>query len=241
MRWAMKASVLFWIALPVQAACLAQHAAPRPHLLELYTSEGCNSCPPADEWLSKLRGQALFAPLEFHVDYWDSENWRDPYADPRFTARQRELVKHSERDLVYTPQFALDGRVWKGWPKSRPPEPDDARAPALRLEVVQRAPLRIRVETDAESALKGDRVFVALTEDGLSNAVSGGENRGATLRHDHVVRAFVGPLAPGGRDVDLDAPKNVELGRSAVVAFVQNERDGRVVQVVRLPLADCAP
>lgn len=241
MRWMIKALLSFWIALPAQAACFAEQTSPRPHLLELYTSEGCSSCPPADEWLSKLRGQALFAPLEFHVDYWDSEHWRDPYADPRFTARQRELVKRGARDLVYTPQFTLDGRVWKGWPKSRAPEPDTARAPALRLDLVQRAPLRVRVVTDAPSAEKGDQTFVALTEDGLSNAVNGGENRGATLRHDHVVRAFAGPLAPGGSEIDLAAPKDVELGRSALVAFVQNERDGRVVQVVRLPLADCAP
>lgn len=241
MSWTTKAFLLFWIWLPAQAACVAQHGSPRPHLLELYTSEGCNSCPPAEEWLSKLRGQPLFAPLEFHVDYWDSESWRDPYADPRFTARQRKLVEHGDRDQVYTPQFALDGRIWKGWPKSRPPESGETRAPALRLELVQRAPLRVRVDTGAEADAKGDRVFVALTEDGLSNAVSGGENRGATLRHDHVVRAFAGPLALGRSEVDLAAPGDLKLGRSTLTAFVQNERDGRVVQVVRLPLADCTP
>ena len=99
------------------------------------------------------------------------------------------------------------------------------------------ARLRIHVDTPP-----GDgRVYVALTENGLSNAVDGGENRGKTLQHDHVVRAFAGPLPMGSADTGLDLPKSLDPAHAKVVAFVQNERDGAVTQVVPLALAACVP
>lgn len=243
LRTGVLAGLTLWFgsasAAPAQAACVAQSSADRPHLIELYTSEGCSSCPPAERWLSTLRDQPRLAPLEFHVDYWDTKDWRDPYSDARYTARQKALAKHGSRDLVYTPQVAVDGRIWKNWPKGKPPEPSETSAPSLKIEILQKSPLQVRIETVADAAAGENHVFVALTEDGLSNAVNGGENRGATLTHDHVVRAFAGPLPLGQADAELALPQGIDLGRSTVVAFVQNERDGDVVQVVRAPLASC--
>jgi hypothetical protein len=83
-------------------------------------------------------------------------------------------------------------------------------------------------------------MYLALAEDGLANAITGGENRGATLAHDHVVRAFAGPFPLGHADADLEVPAGVRRDHAHAVAFVQDERSGDVVQVVRVPLAQCA-
>jgi hypothetical protein len=221
------------------AACVASGASERPHLVELYTSEGCSSCPPAEHWLSALRGKPGWAGLEYHVDYWDTKDWHDPWADARFAKRQKQLAQQDRRAIVYTPQVAVDGRLWKDFPKGAPPQPIEADAPALKLSVTRAAAmLKANVETAPGNG--SARVFVALTEDGLSNAVDGGENRGKTLHHDHVVRAFAGPLPLGTHDVDLEPPKSLDVANAKVVAFMQDERDGSVLQVVPLALGACA-
>lgn len=218
------------------ATCVARAGAQRPHLVELYTSEGCSSCPPAERWLSTLRGNAGYAPLEFHVDYWDTRDWHDPYADPRFVARQRESVGRSRRGIVYTPQVFVDGRLWKDWPKAPPPEPPALAAPALSFSVTRGDVLAVAVETDAGA---DHAVAVALTEDGLSNQVGGGENRGVRLAHDHVVRAFDEARPARAYEARLRVPADADLANASIVAFVQERRSGDVVQVVRLPLAAC--
>jgi hypothetical protein len=223
----------------VHAECVAHSSADRPHLVELYTSEGCSSCPPAERWLSSLRDSSGYAALEFHVDYWDTDSWRDPYADARYTERQKAIVARGRRNLVYTPQVVIDGQLWKDWPKAPPPVTTDTAGPSLSLRVTRGPPLHVTLDTDAADAGKTLRMHVAVTENALSNAVDGGENRGATLSHDHVVRAFSRALPLGHAEVDLELPAALDPIQSSVVAFVQDERGGGVVQVVRLPLAGC--
>ena len=222
------------------AACVAQSSADRPHLVELYTSEGCSSCPPAERWLSSLRDSSGYVALEFHVDYWDSDSWRDPYSDARYTERQKAIVARGRRNLVYTPQVVVDGQLWKNWPKAPPPTTVDTAGPSIRLQLIRGTPLRATLDTDSAIAHNNSwRMHVAVTENSLSNAISGGENRGATLAHDHVVRAFSTALPLGHAEIDLALPEGLDLAQSSVVAFVQDEHSGEVVQVVRLPIADC--
>ena len=218
------------------SACVASANAQRPHLVELYTSEGCSSCPPAERWLSTLRGNAGYAPLEFHVDYWDTRDWHDPYADARYVVRQRESASRSRRGIVYTPQVFVDGRLWKDWPKAPPPEPPARAAPALSFSVTRGEGLAVAVETGADAT---HVVAVALTEDGLSNQIDGGENRGARLAHDHVVRAFDKARPARAFEARLRVPEGTNLANASIVAFVQERRSGDVVQVVKLPLASC--
>ncbi len=99
-----------------QATCRAQSGASPPQVVELYTSEGCNSCPPADRWLSSLvqRGDVIAA--AFHVDYWDRLGWRDRFASARFTERQAQAQAYSGVRYSYTPQVLVDGRDWRRWP-----------------------------------------------------------------------------------------------------------------------------
>src|SRR3954465_2646270 len=91
----------------------------RVSLIELYTSEGCSSCPPAEEWLSSLRNDPRlwqsFVPVAFHVDYWDRLGGKKRFARPEFTARQRTYAAGASATTVYTPGFLIDGHEWRGW------------------------------------------------------------------------------------------------------------------------------
>ena len=171
-------------------SCQRESAARLPLLVELYTSEGCSSCPPADRWLSGLKGRADVVALSFHVDYWDRLGWRDRFAHPDYTQRQAELMRSSGARYVYTPQVMVDGRDQPGWSRLRLPTAD-ARPQALVQASLRRDGDRYVAELEplpgAPARIAG---FWALTEDGHGSQVKAGENRGATLGHDFVVRDY---------------------------------------------------
>src|ERR1700730_751970 len=109
--------VILWVAAKAQATDSVFESGPeRTHLLELFTSEGCSSCPPAEAWMSKLKAEPRlwkdFVPIAFHVDYWDRLGWRDPFASKEWTARQYQYSTTWKSESVYTPGFVLDGREW---------------------------------------------------------------------------------------------------------------------------------
>ena len=158
--------------------CSARSAAVAPRVVELYTSEGCNSCPPADRWLSTLKNRTDVLPLAFHVDYWDRLGWTDRFASPAWTARQHEAGARGGARFAYTPQVLVDGRDWKRWPAL--PEARAADAPvALSLAREGRAVVaRITRLPGAPGALAG---YWAVTEHGHVSQVKAGENAGATL------------------------------------------------------------
>lgn len=234
-------------------ACAAQSGPATAALVELYTSEGCNSCPPADRWLSALPsagfGPDRVVPLALHVDYWDYIGWKDPFAKPLFAARQRELAAIARSRVVYTPQVVLAGKDYRGWPaRSRFAETVAAvnRTPAraaISLALEPYGSGAFEVTATASVQKREDRedaaLFVAVYENGLSTRVTAGENRGATLQHDFVAREWWGPLA-------LDSSGAATLTRSVeahavhkggVAAFVQSRQSGEVLQA--LALAGC--
>ena len=167
-------------------SCTAQSAAIAPTVVELYTSEGCSSCPPADRWLSTLKGRPDVLALSFHVTYWDRLGWPDRFARPEYTQRQYTLAQQAGRANVYTPQVLVNGQDWRRWPQL--PVPTAAEAPALSLardgEVVT-----LTVAPAAASKQRWAGHWVVL-EDGHQSRVNAGENAGETLKHDHVVRQF---------------------------------------------------
>ena len=170
-------------------------------LVELYTSEGCNSCPPADNWFRTLDAGRV-TPLAFHVDYWDYIGWKDRFADPRFGQRQAESVRRQNGRVSYTPQVMLDGEDTRRWSWqllfNAAVSKSSERLPRARIS----AAASIQpgsVEADIEIAIPlaedrtSARVIAAVTESGLTSAVRAGENRGETLHHAHVVRAWAPP------------------------------------------------
>lgn len=221
------------------AACTVQSDAARPHLVELYTSEGCDSCPPAEQWMSTLRKHPDLIGLEFHVDYWDSSDWHDPFSDHAYTLRQQALARLGNRDQIFTPQIWLDGRVWNNWPKAAPPQPPDLPAPRLTVSAtVNDDALELQADVDV-AGTAARRIFVALSENALSEQVRGGENRGKTLRHDEVVRAFAGPLPAPHAQTTLRIPRRVDRAKASLVAFVDDPASGSVVQALRVSLPEC--
>jgi hypothetical protein len=228
------------LALPLcaNAGCAAQSGTERPQLLELYTSEGCNSCPPAEDWLNRLRAGAQVVPLAFHVDYWDSARWRDRFAQPGFSARQRDVAARS-KSQTYTPQVVLDGKVWSGWHRGGAMVAQ-LTTTAFKLDV-HRDDLSVHWQSGFAGATQagGNRVFVALVENGLQSHVRGGENAGSTLRHDHVVRAFSGPHPAAMGSTRLRARSDVDRAHSRIVAWIEDAHSGAVAQVLQIALADC--
>jgi len=173
------------------SACSARSAGLVAPVVELYTSEGCNSCPPADRWLSRLVPQADVVALAFHVDYWDRLGWKDRFASPVYTQRQAQEQLRNGARFSYTPQVVVDGVDRKDWPALAPPALAKAR-PAAKVELAlqregERFTAHVRPAAGAPQRLAA---YWAVTEQGHSTAVKAGENEGATLKHDFVVREY---------------------------------------------------
>lgn len=240
------AALLFggWTAAAAQpGGCAAQSARQQTPLVELYTSEGCSSCPPADRWLSSLSiapaaGQSQPAVLAaaFHVSYWDRLGWSDRFASADFTARQAALMRPSGARYVYTPQVVWNGRDWRGWPVL----PVAAEAPARASIALQRRGGQVQVSVAPGPGAPAQLgLWWALLEDGHGSAVTAGENRGEQLRHDHVVRRY-GQLPAWAAQAaaalpPLTVPAKGEGGRTArLLVVVTDAATGAPLQAAQL-------
>ncbi len=235
-----------------QPTCSAVSPVHTVALVELYTSEGCSSCPPADRWLSGMASAPANANrligLGLHVDYWDYIGWKDEFASAAFTQRQRDWSQAHRSRFVYTPQIVLSGTDYRGWGETRF-EADlrringqTARAALNLTAMPTKNALAVAATAKiADPAHRRDaQVYFALTQDKVSTVVKRGENKGVTLKHDHVVRDWHGPFAvlPDGTvafEKRLAIPKNAPLADLRLVMFAQ--RGGEILQAVSLPLA----
>lgn len=227
-----------------EAGCDARSGPGTAALVELYTSEGCSSCPPADRQLSQLgrSRDAAVVPLALHVGYWDRLGWADRFAQPRFAQRQEWLVQANRQRTVYTPQFFVAGSEVQGWRRSLREQVREvnARPPSatirLRSAVSADGVLALDAEAATRTASDPAVLFLAVAENGLATRVVRGENQGATLAHDHVVREWLGPfrLTAGKARVrrEVRLPQEWRRDRLETVAFVQDARTGRVLQAL---------
>ncbi len=216
-------------------------------VVELFTSEGCSSCPPADAALSKLvaaaraSGRAVY-PLAFHVDYWNHGGWADRFSTAAASARQQAYATALHLDGPYTPQAVVNGTTeFVGSDTDRL-----SAAVAAGLAAKPAATVAVRATVDGHvvhaavdvAGGAGDVLTVALVERGLSTAVGGGENQGRRLRHDGVVRGFAtADVAAGGRQtVDVAIPADVLPAEASVVAYVQAKPMGAVAGAAAVDL-----
>jgi hypothetical protein len=170
-------------------ACSAASTRVVAPVVELYTSEGCNSCPPADRWLSKLKSDPTVVALAFHVDYWDRLGWKDRFASASFTARQATQQASNGARFSYTPQVVVDGRDRTDWSRATVPAP--ARQPALvDVALAHQGERFVATVTPAPGSPERLAAYWAVTEQGHVTAVKAGENEGSTLHHDFVVRDY---------------------------------------------------
>ena len=174
------------------ATCEARSGATRVNVVELYTSEGCSSCPPADRWLSTIASDTSGAnpvlPLAFHVTYWDRLGWADRFARPAYTERQYSVAAAIGAAVVYTPQVIVNGADWRNWPRL----PKPVAAPEVELQLSRDGDTftaRIK-RRDGAAITQPIAGYWALLEDGHKTEVRAGENAGVSLRHDHVVSGY---------------------------------------------------
>ena len=224
---------LFALALAISGAAAAERAftsGERPvALIELYTSEGCSSCPPAERWLNKLSDDpglwTHYVPVAFHVDYWNYLGWNDRFANRAHSERQRRYIEQGAARVVYTPGMFRAGREWLGWRDGQELAARGQPAGRLSAEVEDgRAAIRYVPAVPTDTALD---VSVALLGMGLETEVLSGENSGRTLAHDFVVldhRVIHLELGDAGyrAEAELEAP--AEPARAYALAVWVNAR-----------------
>jgi hypothetical protein len=172
------------------AGCQAVSGARLTPVIELYTSEGCSSCPPADQWLSTLKGQPVVAQA-FHVAYWDYIGWKDRFASPDHTTRQRALALANRLSGIYTPQVVRNGRDWRQWRQPLAAARDDGAARAsLRIAQVAGTD-RFEASVSPAQPSAAWTAYWTVTEHGHQSRVTAGENAGVLLKQDFVVRQYV--------------------------------------------------
>ena len=220
-----------------------------PILVELFTSEGCSSCPPADDFVQKLdtlqpvAGAQLIV-LSEHVDYWDHDGWKDPNSSPALTQRQGEYVHALALSTPYTPQIIVDGasevrindpqQIEKVFQQAAATPKVAVRIGAVSIEHGSPDLLRTRIETDTNTDKHNGDVFLAIALDHVDSQVLHGENGGRHLAHVAVVQqiAKVGKLQKGksfAEDVQVKLKAGIDLNQIRVVAFVQSPGPGKLL------------
>ena len=224
-----------------------------PVLLELFTSEGCSSCPPADRLLEILDEKQPVAGADLivlseHVDYWNSLGWKDPFSSPQYTARQQDYTSRYNLDGVYTPQLVVDGHY--GFVGSDGREASAAIQKAIRERKI---PITIsnlarngnqvtaRIELPADENFKGTSgiLYVALADNRQESRVARGENGGRTLSHVAVTRVLkqVGPIESGASAKEIALPVQQGSGNGLrLVVFIQDPRSGHIMGVAQQKL-----
>jgi hypothetical protein len=217
-----------------------------PVLLELFTSEGCSSCPPADRLLATfdekqpVPGAELIV-LSEHVDYWNQLGWKDPFSSQAFSARQQEYTDKFHMDGVYTPQLVVDGTF--AFVGSDAHEAESAIREAIRADKADIAisnvsvgANRVTAHIELQNAPQGGSgiLYVVLADNRDESHVGRGENAGRALTHVAVARVLdrVGKIdlvRPSGRDVSVDVPSGIGRDGMRLVAFLQDAKSGRVL------------
>jgi hypothetical protein len=210
-------------------------------VVELFTSEGCSSCPAAEEVFDQLveeartNGEQIF-PIAYHVDYWDEIGWKDPWSSALFTARQGEYARAWGRTSMYTPEAIVDGQDEMNGSDDAGLRAAIARAldrPAILGVEIERKPgadpRLVELGVKLSSSPSDARLIVALLERDLTSAVTAGENKGQTLHHTNVVRSMEVLLPSPVVAVHLAVPPGLRLDHASVVAWVQRTNDARII------------
>jgi hypothetical protein len=227
-------------------------AAPVPVLVELFTSEGCSSCPPADQLLSHLQKDQPLAGVEVivlseHVDYWNQLGWTDPFSSSGFTERQQRYTAALQSEGPYTPEMVVDGKAeFVGSDSRRAFDVIAAAAKVPKANVVLRCaadPLSLAVHIDGDH--DDADVLLAIAENGLASNVTRGENRGRQIEHDGVTRRLT-VIGHAKKQQAFEAEPKIPLDRSwrrenlSAVVFLQGRSTHRVLGLGKIAIPACA-
>ena len=202
-------------------------------VLELFTSQGCSSCPPADLYLKKVAERAReqnlrVYPLSFHVDYWDYLGWRDPFSSQQFTKRQRNYTNSFRIQSMYTPQMIVNGLYEFGGYKSnyadRLIREFLAQKPKTNLNfTTKRDANTLKINYLVKPVVENSILNFAIVQETTNNDVKSGENRGRKLAHANVVRTFKSirnPTATG--NIELNIPEGLDPSNTTVIGYIQH-------------------
>jgi hypothetical protein len=256
MRLQFCASLVVAMPLWAHAACEAVSGPGLTPVVELYTSEGCSDCPPADAWLSKRAvSDDTTSFLAFHVSYWDDVGWPDRFALALNDRRQELRVRLAGKDVVYTPQVMIGAATTVNWRHGGSKGADgllrslqgrNAQVDLAMSVVREHDGLRVAFDAERSNAAPAGEVWIWLVayEDGLTTAIEAGENKGKMLRHDRVVRALLGPWLLAGRRISqrtmLPLPADMNQEKAGIVLFAESSADASTLQSLRLSLGACA-
>ncbi len=239
------------LALGISTPSPAAPGKPTPVIVELFTSEGCSSCPPADTVLSGLTRQPIAGveviALGEHVDYWNHGGWADSFSSAKFSGRQSDYSQTFGKDTVYTPQMIVDGKtqfVGSDEDLARKAISAAAHTPKANVNLAQSGPQSLTVRVDhLPVSVQNDPadILLAVTEDGLASSVGGGENSGRHLVHSAVVRSLqvLGRTSGGVFTATPTVTRTAgwKRGRLHAIIFVQEHRSRRIVGAAEVGLA----
>ncbi|WP_198343023.1 DUF1223 domain-containing protein [Oleiphilus messinensis] len=209
-------------------------------VIELFTSEGCSSCPPADTWLSGLKQQSglyqQFIPLAYHVDYWDRLGWKDRFASKAYSALQRRYARSGIVKQVYTPGFVINSHEFRGWFAGQREWPANQSQPGVLAARIQQGSLDVKFPEQERLILN-----LAYLGNGLKTNVKAGENRGETLHHDFVVLHH--QQYPGQGNWRLALPDIPDQGQQETVLalWLTSLSSPRIIQAVAAPIGEVRP
>lgn len=208
--------------------------------IELFTSEGCSSCPPADELIARINKESEGLPvyiLAFHVDYWNRLGWKDVYSDATYTKRQQQYAGWLNLSSVYTPQIVVNGQkefvgseenTLRNAIKYSLQKPVTAK---LELNEVKTDKGQINLHYKTEGADQHTSLFLAIVQLNAQTKVKRGENGGHTLSHIQLVRQLkrISLKDENAGTASIELPKDPDPGKVELVAFLQNDTDGKII------------
>lgn len=204
-------------------------------LLELYTSEGCSSCPPAEHWLNSLKDDPRLwhelIPVAFHVDYWDYLGWKDPFASPDNSARQRRYRQEGGVNTVYTPGFFSNGKEWRRWFGLKKLKPSNKTPGVLQASISNGV---VKTLFDSPAALNSTlKLNIAILGFDLETKVRAGENRGKTLKHDFVVLGQASQNSSNGQwNMALPKASSLASSRIGIAIWVSEKNTQKPIQSI---------
>jgi hypothetical protein len=231
------ASILIHIPVPGFTTEIFQSASHRVSVLELYTSEGCSSCPPADQWFSKFKEDKRLweslIPVAFHVDYWNYIGWTDRFSTEKYSDRQRQYARTKNVSTVYTPGFLLNGKEWRSFFGLRRLSLDDTDNAGLLTVNINHQDVNASYENHSKP-VSSPVLSIAILGFDLTTQVKAGENRGVKLKHDFVVLGFHSlPMTKQGDRyaiiTKLPATR-ISAQRVAIAAWISNADDPTPLQ-----------
>ncbi|MEJ7692387.1 DUF1223 domain-containing protein [Daejeonella sp.] len=215
-------------------------------LVELFTSEGCSSCPSADELTAKIQRESNGKPvyvLAYHVDYWDRLGWKDSFSSPLWSQRQRQYASWMKKGNVYTPQVVVNGKTEFVGSDERSfrkalQQALSSKSPELILSVKQFTATSALIYTGYSPA-KGTALYLACVQKAASIRVSRGENAGRTLSHTNIVRSLQ-QVVPAKAQVSIKLPTGFDSSSWEIIGFVQDTGSGAIISASRIALMDAS-